>query len=210
MNLFNPLVQSKATNPNGKTRAGVTARFLRRLKRDERGAILTELALAMPLFISFLTGIVEVGNYLLVNLKLQHSVVSIADLVTRDEEISEDVMLDIFSAAPQIMAPYEMGADALVIVTAISQTEDDPASIYWQRLGGGSLNKASEFGLEGEAPVLPAGLTMRDDETILATEIFFSYEPIIFQFIPAQVLRKVSFFRPRIGALQAVEPAEGA
>jgi len=189
---------------------GITAQLLRALKRDERGAILAELAFAMPFFLSFLTGIVEVGNYLLVNLKLQHSVVSIADLVTRDEQISEDVMLDIFSAAPQIMAPFEMGEDAVVIVTAISQTEDDPASIYWQRLGGGSLNETSEFGLEGEAPNLPAGLTMRDDETILATEIFFSYEPIIFQFIPAQTIRKVSFFRPRIGALQAVEPAEGA
>lgn len=184
-------------------------KLLRALKRDERGAILAELAFAMPLFLSFLTGIVEVGNYLLVNLKLQHTVVSIADLVTRDEQISEDVMLDIFSAAPQIMAPFEMGADALVIVSAISQTEDDPASIYWQRLGGGSFNATSEFGLEGEAPALPDGLTMRDDETILATEIFFSYEPIIFQFIPAQTIRKVSFFRPRIGALQDVEPAEG-
>lgn len=184
-------------------------KLLRRLKRDERGAILAELAFAMPLFLSFLTGVVEVGNYLLVNLKLQHSVVSIADLVTRDEQISEDVMVDIFAAAPQIMAPFQMGEDALVIVTAISQTEDDPASIYWQRQGGGSFNAVSEFGLEGEAPALPDGLTMRDDETILATEIFFSYEPIIFQFIPAQTIRKASFFRPRIGALQEVEPAAG-
>jgi len=210
MSHFDPLYQAIATKSLKQMPMSITARLLRRLKRDERGAIMAELALAMPLFVSFLTGVVEVGNYLLVNLKLQHSVVSIADLVTRDEEISEDVMQDIFSAAPQIMAPYEMGTDALVIVTAISQTEDDPASIYWQRLGGGSLSKASEFGVEGEAPTLPAGLTMRDDETILATEIFFSYEPIIFQFIPAQIIRKVSFFRPRIGALQAVEPAEGA
>ncbi len=190
----------------GAAKPGGLAMLLRRLKRDERGAILAELALAIPMFVTFLTGIVEVGNYLLVNLKLQHSVVSIADLVTRDEEISEDVIQDIFSAAPFIMAPYEMGGDALVIVSAISQTVDDPASIYWQRLGGGSLNVASEFGIEGEAPTLPAGLTMRDDETILATEIFFAYEPIIFQFIAAQTIRKVSFFRPRIGALQAVEP----
>lgn len=184
------------------------ARHLWRLRRDECGSILTELALALPLFVTFLTGIVEVGNYLLVNLKLQHSVVSIADLVTRDEEISEDVLADIFNAAPQIMAPFPMGEDALVIISAISQAEDTPASIFWQRAGGGTLAIASEFGIEGEAPSLPDGLTMRDDETILATEIYYSYEPIVFQFIPAQTLRKQSFFRPRIGALQAVDPAE--
>lgn len=184
------------------------ARFLLRLCRNERGSILAELAFAMPLFVTFLMGIVEVGTYLLVNLKLQHSVVSIADLVTRDEEISEDIMADIFNAAPQIMAPFEMGTDAVVIVSAISQAEDVPASIYWQRAGGGTLDANSEFGIEGEPPTLPDGLTMRDDETILATEIFYEYEPVIFQFIPSQRLRKESFFRPRIGALQAINPAE--
>ena len=188
--------------------ASIIGRFLRRLRRNERGSILAELAFAMPLFVTFLMGIVEVGTYLLVNLKLQHSVVSIADLVTRDEEISEDIMADIFNAAPQIMAPFEMGTDAVVIVSAISQAEDVPASIYWQRAGGGTLDANSEFGIEGEPPTLPDGLTMRDDETILATEIFYEYEPVIFQFIPSQRLRKESFFRPRIGALQAINPAE--
>lgn len=180
------------------------ARLIKRLKRDERGAILAELAFAMPLFISFLTGVVEVGNYLLVNLKLQHTVVSIADLVTRDEEISAAVLDDIFIAAPQIMAPFDMGADAVVIVSAISQNEDTPLSIFWQRNGGGTLSRNSEFGIEGAVPTLPAGLTLRDDETILATEIYYAYRPIIFQFIPEQVIRKTSFFRPRIGALQEI------
>lgn len=179
-------------------------RILVRLRRDERGAILAELAFALPLFISFLTGVVEVGNYLLVNLKLQHTVVSIADLVTRDEDISADVLDDIFNAAPQIMSPFPMGADAVVIVSAISQSVDDPASIYWQRSGGGTLSQNSGFGIEGAPPTLPAGLTLRDDETILATEIYYSYRPIIFQFIPAQTIRKTSFFRPRIGALQEI------
>ena len=180
-------------------------RLMQRLKRDERGAILAEIGLAMPLFLSLLTGVVEVGNYLLVNLKLQHTVVSIADLTTRDENITGAVLADIFNAAPQIMAPFDMGADAVVIVSAISQNEDTPASIFWQRSGGGTLEKNSEFGIEGEAPDLPDGLTLRDDETILATEIYYAYRPIIFQFLPEQVIRKSSFFRPRIGALQEIE-----
>lgn len=186
----------------------LAARLIRNLRRDQQGSILAELAFALPLFVTFLMGIVEVGTYLLINLKLQHSVVSIADLVTRDEEISEDIMADIFNAAPQIMEPFEMGTDAIVIVSAISQSEDVPASIYWQRSGGGTLDANSEFGIEGEPPTLPDGLTMRDDETILATEIFYDYEPVIFQFIPSQRLRKESFFRPRIGALQTIDAEE--
>lgn len=190
---------------NRSDQTGFFARWSRQLRRDEKGSILAELAFAMPVFVTFLMGIVEVGTYLLINLKLQHSVVSIADLVTRDEEITEDVMTDIFNAAPQIMAPFDMGEDAVVIVSSISQTEDTPANIFWQRSGGGTLDVASEFGIEGEPPSLPDGLTMRDDETILATEIFYAYEPVIFQFIPTQTLRKESFFRPRIGALQTID-----
>lgn len=185
---------------------GGLRRFWRRLKRDEDGAILTEIALSIPLFITMLMGIVEVGNYLLLNLKLQHTVVSVSDLVTRDEEINEGTIADIFSVAPQIMAPYQLGEDALVIVTAVSQLPDEAAEIFWQRSGGGTLLAASDFGAEGQAPTLPAGLTMRENETIIATEVFFDYEPVIFPFIEAQTIRKASFFRPRIGALQEVQP----
>lgn len=179
--------------------------ILRRFRRNSEGAILTEIALAIPLYVIMLMGIVEVGNFLLLHLKLQHTVVAVSDLITRDEEISETVITDIFQAVPQIMAPYPTGEDSIAIVTAISQTEDVPASIYWQRSGGGSLLEASEFGAEGEAIDLPAGLSLRDDETILASEIYYSYEPLIFTFINGYTVRKASFFRPRIGALQEIE-----
>ncbi|NVJ97063.1 MAG: pilus assembly protein [Alphaproteobacteria bacterium] len=184
-------------------------KFLRRLERNTEGAILTEIALSIPLYMVMLMGIVEVGNFLLLHLKLQHTVVSVSDLITRDEEISEEVITDIFQAVPQIMAPFPTGEDSVAIVTAISQAEDVPSSIFWQRSGGGSLVKVSEFGGEGEAIDLPAGLSLRDDETILATEIYYSYEPLIFSVFEGYTIRKTSFFRPRIGSLQEIQEDAG-
>ena len=179
-------------------------KILKRLRKNEEGSILTELALSMPLYIGMLTGIVEVGNYLLLNLKIQHTVVSIADLVTRDEEITEAVITDIFQVIPQIMSPYVTGEDSVAIVTSVSQTADIAATVFWQRSGGGSLLENSEFGIEGELATLPGVITMRDNETVLATEVFFRYEPLIFSFLPSQTIRRVSFFRPRIGSLQEI------
>lgn len=178
----------------------------RKLKREEDGAVLAEIALSMPLYLSLLAGTFEVGNYLILNLKVQHTVVTIADLVTRDEEVSEAVIADIFQVVPQIMAPYQTGDSTVTIVTAISQTEDRPQEVFWQRRGGGTLSMASQFGIEGEAATLPAGLTMRDHETILATEVYYQFEPLIFPFLESSTMRKVSYFRPRIGALQEVQP----
>lgn len=180
---------------------------LRNLWRDEDGAILIEIGLSLPLFLLILMGTVETGNFLLTHLKVQHTVVSVSDLVTRDEKISENVVADIFLAVPQIMAPFHQEDSTLAIVSAISQNEDTPASIFWQRSGGGTLSKSSEFGVEGDTlPTLPGGLSLRDDETILATEIFVTYEPLIFNFFEPQTIYKASYFRPRIGALQEIEP----
>ncbi len=172
---------------------------------DRRGAVLTEIALSLPLYMVLLMGTVEVGNYLLLHLKLQHTVVAVSDLATRDEEITEAVMADIFQVVPQIMSPYDTDAQAVTYVSAISQAEDIPATIYWQR-SGGNLSESSEIGNEGDAIAVPAGLTLRDDETILATEIFYSYEPLIFSFLDSYTIRKTSYFRPRIGALQEILP----
>ena len=180
--------------------------LLSRLRTDERGSILVELAVSVPIFLTLLTGVVEVGNYLLMNLKVQHTVIAISDLVTRDESITEDVMTDIFQAVPQILEPFPTGERSLTIVSAISQTEDTPASVFWQRFGGGSYVASSELGAEGDPVALPAGLTLRDNETILATEVYYRYEPLVFDFINAKTIRKVSYFRPRIGSLQEIEP----
>jgi len=179
-------------------------KILKRLCKSEEGSILTELALSMPLYIGLVTGVVEVGNYLLLNLKVQHTVVSIADLVTRDEEITEAVLTDIFQVVPQIMSPYTTGADSVTIVSSVSQTPDIPATVFWQRSGGGSLVEISDFGVEGELATLPGVITMRDGETVLATEVYYRYEPLIFSFLPPKTIRRVSYFRPRIGALQEI------
>lgn len=182
-------------------------KFLRRFRHNEDGSILTEIAISIPVYVIILTGVVEVGNYLLTHLKLQHTVVSVSDLITRDEDISEGVITDIFESVPHIMAPFDDNGRTLAVITAISQTEDEPASIYWQRSGGGTLSAASEIGVEGEQlDALPGGLTLRDDETILAAEIFYSYEPLFFDMVETQTIRKTSYFRPRIGALQEIDP----
>lgn len=180
--------------------------LLKRLKRSEKGSILAEIALSLPLYIGLLAGMFEVGNYLILHMKIQHTVVTIADLVTRDEEISEAVMADIFQVVPQILAPYGSPVDTVTIVSAISQTEDIALSVFWQRSGGGTFAAVSELGLEGDPADLPDTITMRDNETVLATEVFYRFEPLVFDFLPETTIRRVSYFRPRIGSLQEIEP----
>ena len=176
------------------------ARFL----HDRRGSTLLEIAFSMPILMVLLTGAIETGLFLMLNQKLQHSAVSIADLTTRDEEISEATMTDIFSAVPIIMAPFALGDDTRVIVTAVGNDASGNATIYWQRTGAGSLSQVSEIGTEGGTPSLPPDIPIRDNETIIVTEVYYEYEPVFFSVIDPVRLRRTAFHRPRIGALTGI------
>lgn len=178
---------------------------MRDFLKDTRGAALIEIALSIPVLMTLLTGIVETGFFLMLNQKLQHTAVAISDLTTRDEDIAQATLDDIFSAAPQIMAPFSMGERARVIVSAVGQEEGQSPRILWQRGGSGSLVQLSELGLEGTIPTLPTDITMRDNETLVVTEIFYTYEPFIFQVIDPVLMRRVSYFRPRIGTLTTIQ-----
>lgn len=173
-------------------------------KRDKKGSVSAELALAMPLLITILSGVIEAGNFLLLNMKLQHTTIAMADLATRDDEITEEVLSDIFTAVPAIMEPYSDSNRTSIILSAVSQTEDVSATVFWQRRGGDLTGTVSAIGEEGGAPTLPDILTLRDDETIIIAESFYQYEPLIFDVFGAQTLTKTSYFRPRLGSLQSI------
>ena len=177
----------------------------RHFLKSTRAAALIELALALPVLLTFLAGTVEVGFYLMLNQKLQHTAVALSDLTTRDEEISEGVLTDIFNAAPQIMDPFGMGERSRVFISAAGLSDDGDETVFWQRTGAGSLAQASGVGTAGGTPTLPGDLPMRENETIVVTEVFYRYEPIFFSMVGDKVLRRTAFFRPRIGALREVE-----
>lgn len=179
---------------------GLFGRFM----RDRRGSALIEIAFSIPILMILLTGIVEIGFFLMLNQKLQHTAVSISDLTTRDEDIDQTTMNDIFNAAPLIMEPFTMTSNARIFVTAAGNDSDGNPTIFWQRTGAGSLTQASGVGTEGGTPVLPPDIPLRDNETLVVTEVYYEYEPVFFSVIDPVRLRRTAFYRPRIGALQSI------
>ena len=82
-----------------------------RFCRSRRGNMAIEFALIAPLIMLLLAGTVEASRYLMLHLKVQHASVTVADLVTRDETITETVIADIFNVVEQILSPFAVGAD---------------------------------------------------------------------------------------------------
>ena len=78
------------------------------------------------------------------------------------------------------------------------------AAVFWQQHGAGKLARASDIGASGGKATLPKDLVVRDGETVIAAEVFFSYEPWLLRLVPATLLRRVAYYRPRLGTLRSL------
>ncbi|MFQ5617796.1 MAG: TadE/TadG family type IV pilus assembly protein [Rhodospirillales bacterium] len=185
---------------------GMIGRVLRRLKRDRRGTLAVEMAVATPVVVGLLLSGIEVTRYVLLNQKIERASATMADLVSQAETLSEGGLINLFSATAYVMDPFDLAADGRLVVSSISGDDDNRARINWQRsFGGGSGGSA--FGVEGGRATLPAGFVVRDKETVVVTEVFYDYVPAFLGTqLVARNLYNYAVFRPRFSALATLNP----
>jgi Flp pilus assembly protein TadG len=170
--------------------------------RDRRGIAAVEFALVLPVMILFSLGVAEVGRFALLTLKLQHAANTMADLASRDEELSLAAVQSMFSAMQHIVQPFDLTNDGVVIVSGVGVNAGDPPTVFWQEEGAGALDQGSQIGTAGGDATLPADLILRDGETVIVAEAVFRYTPWLMTLVPETLLRRSAFYRPRLGTLR--------
>ena len=176
---------------------------------DRRGALMAEFAAAIPVLALLLMGGVEVSRYALLNQRLDRLATVMGDLVAQQQTVSQADIDAIFEATRSVAWPFDMTNSGKVIISSISIPPPTPPApavvkVTWQR-NSGDLAVSSKFGAENGTPVLPAGLTVGANQTIIATEVFFHFKPfLIGALVPEQNVYYRAFFRPRLGSLSAL------
>lgn len=173
---------------------------LRRVLADCRGIAAIEFAAALPVLIGLSLVAFEVSSYVLLNIKLQHAATTVAELSTRDERLCTATLDDLFSATPQIVAPFAFSSHGVVIVSGVAGN----GTVGWQRSGGGSYGATSEIGAPGAAAGIPPDITVDASSTLVAAEVFYDYQPILLGTIPQATLHKAAYYRPRFGTLPSL------
>jgi len=177
-----------------------------RLVRDRGGAIIVELAYALPVFTLLVLGCVELSRYVLLHQKLQRTTVTVADLMTRNASWTEDEIADMFFAVAHVATPFDIANNGVVIISGLTTDSDGDVFVAWQRSGGGSLAEGSEIGVAGEKITPPDGLVINEGEVVVAAEVKYDFDPI---FVPelasADPLYNRVFFRPRRGGLDTLD-----
>ncbi len=158
-----------------------------------------EAALLFPLLLVALVGAVETGRYVNIHQKLARATVTMADLVARSTTMSEADIQDVFFATNTILQPYPTGSSSRVIISSVTKPPGQLPRVTWQRNGGGSMAANSRIGSSGGNAALPAGFTLADNESVVISEIFFSYRPTFVDsnFLAATLYDR-SLFRPRL------------
>lgn len=188
--------------------------LFRQFTRDTSGVSLIEFALVVPVMIFTLLGMFDMGRYMLLNQKLDRAAATMSDLVSRPSNITAAEVNQLMIAAVEIVQPFNLGTNGGVIVTSVYKNPGDNAEVTWQITGAGPTLPPSQFGGTGDTASLPGGFIVRDNENVIAVEVYFDYEPVFLDtlqnlfgsssFIPDGVIVQTALRQPRLGDLSTL------
>jgi Flp pilus assembly protein TadG len=173
--------------------------------RCRRGVVAIELAALVPMLALLLIGVFEVTRFMIAIQKVDRIVVAMADYVSQSQTISQTELNDLFDAVANISSPVSFDSGIVVVSSIYKSSDASPATIVWQRQGGGSLSAASVIGTQGSNASLPAGMTLVALEGMVAAEAMMDFEPVFLQaFVSPVRIYRTAFYRPRKSSQVAI------
>jgi len=127
--------------------------------RSRSGSVAIEFALALPVLLTVLFGMVELTNALQVGRKLVSATQSVADLLTQEASVNDARLADIFTAAEQVVLPFPAAALKVGVASVRFDSVGGAPIVDWQasRRGGAVATpgaRSAGLGLPGESVVI--------------------------------------------------------
>lgn len=168
--------------------------FLRRLRRDQRGASALEFAILAPVLIGCWFGLVEVGEAISAGRKAAHAASSLADLVSQKNAIKNADMNDCFEAANELMNPFSASPLKLK-VTSVTRDDKGKNIVDWSDAVG--------MGADTQGAVItdiPSGLLVAQGDSVVVAKSEYTLSPTSQKVITDLLTYKdAAYAKPRAG-----------
>lgn len=162
-----------------------------RLLSDRRGVAAAEFALIAPALIFLIMGVFEMSFRFRANEEATRYVHQVADIVSRETELEESDLQEIYDAAIFMMKPLDTTENLDLDVSSVGFVgpDADPA-ILWRRVAGTEvpfdLSETEGMGIE--------------DESIIRVGIRYRYESVLTELFGGGTvsIEKSAYARPRV------------
>jgi Flp pilus assembly protein TadG len=164
---------------------------LRHFGTARQGLAALEFAILLPMMVFLLFGAVELIDLLQTNRRVENTASSIADVVSRDNEVTDSEVTGMWRALELLMIP-DNAADLNIRITSVSIPDSSTATVIWSEGRGMSARVANS------SVTLPANM-MRAGTSIIMAETEYSYDSPIGIFMDAPMsLQHVVYRRSRL------------
>lgn len=166
-------------------------RHLRRFAAARRGLAALEFAILLPMMIFLLFGAVDVIDAMGTNRRTENVAASLADVVSRDTEVSDDEITGLWAAMSVLMIP-DAAADVRARITSIEVVSSSSAVVVWSE--GHGMSPFSD----GASIDLPDDMMLPGTSVILA-ETEYTYEaPLGILFTGSMDFEHTAYRRSRL------------
>jgi hypothetical protein len=189
MRVFSKLLVLRESVFSGLEKATFT---IRRWKSEKHGVASIESAFVFPIMLLILVGVYDLGNAILVNQKTIRASQVVADLITRENIVSDESLAEAIEAGRLAFAPLSSISYGIDIVS-IRFDEDADSEIVWRE----TINMTPIADPLGRVDSLAA-----PEEGVVIVSVVYNYEPLISGFaIDAIGMLETAFSRGRSKAV---------
>lgn len=143
------------------------------IRKNDNGVVAIELAIILPILLLLFIGIFDISNFIFCRNKMIRTAQELSNVITRDD-LTRPQLNSLLQGANLIAQPFNFQTSGKVIVTSISkQDSTKPPAIMWQDSypSGATGSKVTNMN------ALPGNLVLGTGETIIVTEVFYTYQP---------------------------------
>jgi Flp pilus assembly protein TadG len=167
------------------------SRQIARFGQDQQGTSAVELAMILPILLTFYLGMVEVSQGIGMDRKVTLTSRTAADLVSQATSINNADMNNLLAASTAVIAPYDP-APLKVTVSLVTIDSSGNAKVTWSDTLNGSKRAV------GSSVALPAALKV-PNSSLVWSEVSYAYKPTVGYVITGILnLSDQIYMRPRL------------
>jgi hypothetical protein len=186
----------------------------RRFAGNVRGAVMLEMAFAIPFLVLVGFGGLEIANLTLAHTRVSQLGLNTADNAARiaagsnltQPQVREVDINEVFEGAERQAAGLNFENNGRIILSSLQRNDDGGQTIKWQRCFG-NMEVASAYGVEGigetgtDFPGMgPEGreVTAAAGTAIMFVEVTYEYEPLLYgKWLGPQIIRSTAAYNIR-------------